>query len=130
MSTELTYLSYTILLTALLWVPYILNAMSIRGLADTVGYPTQPAPLAPWAQRLKAAHYNAVENLVLFAPAVLVVEVMGINGPATAASSVVYFLARLVHALVYAFAVPYLRTLAFAVGWASVICILWQILSA
>ena len=43
-------------------------------LPDAVGYPATPKPLAPWAQRMKAAHYNAVENLVLFAALVLVAE--------------------------------------------------------
>ena len=32
MSTELTYLTLTATLTALLWVPYLLNAVAVRGM--------------------------------------------------------------------------------------------------
>ena len=63
MSDELTYLTYTALLTALLWVPYILNQISTLGLLNALGYPENANPGADWARRLKAAHYNAVENL-------------------------------------------------------------------
>ncbi|HEX7048182.1 MAG TPA: MAPEG family protein, partial [Gammaproteobacteria bacterium] len=71
MNTELMYLVWVTLLTAILWVPYVLNRFAVRGIADTVGYPSDPKPLAPWAERLKAAHGNAVENLVVFAALLL-----------------------------------------------------------
>ena len=48
MTTELTYLTYVTLLTAVLWVPYILNLIMVRGLLDAVGYPADPKPLAAW----------------------------------------------------------------------------------
>ena len=67
MTTELTYLTYVTLLTAVLWVSYILNLIMVRGLLDAVGYPADPKPLAAWAARMKSGHYNAVENLVVFA---------------------------------------------------------------
>ena len=79
MSDELTFLTYVVLLTALLWVPYILNQISAQGLVNAVGYQDNPAALASWAQRLKAAHYNAAENLVVFAPLVIIVEILQIS---------------------------------------------------
>jgi len=129
MSTELTYLTYVVVLTAVLWMPYILNMIGARGLSDAVGYPENPKPLAPWAARMKAAHYNAVENLAVFAPLVLVAHTLGISSEATQMSCVVYFWARVVHALVYTFGIPWVRTLAFVVGFGAQICIAWQILS-
>jgi uncharacterized MAPEG superfamily protein len=128
MPVELRYLTYVSVLTALLWVPYILNEISVRGLLGAVGYSTAPKPLAQWAQRLKAAHYNAVENLVVFAALVLTAYALGIHSSAVAACAIVYFWARLVHAIVYTLAIPWLRTLAFVVGWAAQICIALQIL--
>ena len=128
MSAELTYLTWTILLTGILWVPYILNQIAVRGLLPAMGYEDTPAPLADWARRLKAAHYNAVENLVLFAPLVLIIELQGSGNSATATACLVYLLARVVHALTYTFAVPYLRTLAFAVGFFAVLALIVQIL--
>lgn len=127
MSDEMTSLVWVIALTALIWVPYIINTIQVRGLSGAVGYPEQPQPLAPWAARLKAAHYNAVENLVLFAPLVLVLNAVGISNDTTVLACSVFFWARLVHVIAYTFAVPWLRTLAFAVGWASIIVLLLQL---
>ena len=128
MTVELKYLALAAAWNAVIWIPYILNMIAVRGLADAVGYPDDPPPMAGWAQRLKAAHYNAVENLVLFASVILVAHAADLANEATAASAATYFWARVVHTLSYTFAVPWVRTLAFAVGWAAILCILAQIL--
>lgn len=130
MTTELHYLTLSAVLTALLWLPYILNTIMVRGLVNAVGYPDNPAPLAKWAARMKAAHYNAVENLVVFAALVLVANAAGISSDATVLASKVYFWARVVHYVVYGLGVPWLRTLAFAVGFACQVTLAWQILCA
>lgn len=129
MSVELKYLTWTALLTALTWVPYILNTVMVRGLIDAVGYPENPKPLAPWATRMKAAHYNAVENLVVFAALVLVANALKISGEATALACATYFWARVVHLAAYTFAIPWVRTLAFAVGFACQVVLAWKILA-
>lgn len=128
MSASLTWLSWTVLFTALLWIPYILNMILVRGVTDAVGYPDDPKPLAPWAQRAKAAHYNAVENLVVFAPLVLVAHVIGAANDTTASAALVYLLARIVHFLVYTFRIPWLRTLSFVVGWVCTVVVAVQVL--
>ena len=130
MTTPLLYLTYVTLLTALIWVPYILHMIMVRGVMDAVGYPQNPKPLAAWATRMKAAHYNAVENLVVFATLVLVAGALHLNSHAIEVSCVVYFWARAVHVLAYTFAIPWIRTLAFAVGFLSQLCIAWQILAS
>ena len=129
MKTELLYLTLVTVLTGLLWVPYIIDRALVRGLMDAVGYPENPKPQSPWAQRLMKAHANAVENLVVFAPLVLLANALGITGAAIATSAAVYFWARLVHAASYTFAVPWVRTLAFTVGFLSQACIAWQLLA-
>jgi len=128
MTTELNYLALAAALNAVMWLPYILNVIAVRGLVDAVGYPDNPNPMSPWAQRLKAAHYNSVENLVLFATVILVAHAAGISNAATTTCAATYFWARVVHTVAYTFAVPWVRTLAFAVGWGSVLCILAQVL--
>ena len=130
MTTELYYLFLTAVLTVLLWVPYILNQIAVRGLSNAVGYPENPAPLSPWAARLKAAHYNAVEGLVVFAILVLVAHAAGVSDAATQMSVKVYFWARVAHAPLYAIGIPWGRTLSFAVGFLAQLCIAWQIFSA
>ena len=128
MKTELLYLACTAALTGLLWIPYILDRVAVWGLLDAVGYPPNPKPQSPWAQRLMKAHANAVENLVVFAALVLTASALGLSGGAVATAAVVYFWARVVHVVAYTLAVPWLRTLAFAVGFVAQAVIAWQIL--
>ena len=128
MTPELKYLAMIATFTALLWIPYILNLLGRNKLSDAVGYPDQPLVMAPWAERLKKAHYNAIENLVVFAALVLVAHALAISNAATTSAAAAYFWARIVHAIAYTFAMPWLRTLAFAVAWGGSICIAWQIL--
>ena len=128
MSTELKYLALVTLLTGLLWIPYILNAIMVRGLLGAVGYPKDPKPLAAWAQRLKLAHYNAVENLVVFAALVLIATAGGVHSAAVGSSAIVYFWARVVHAVSYTLAIPWVRTISFTVGVGCQACVAWQIL--
>jgi uncharacterized MAPEG superfamily protein len=128
LSQELTYLAWVSLFTAVLWIPYSLNEIAVRGVVDAVGYPENSKPLAQWAQRMKKAHYNAIENLAVFAALVLVAHAAGITNPAIGAAAATYFWARVVHAVVYTFAIPWLRTLAFVTGFAAQLCIAWHIL--
>jgi uncharacterized MAPEG superfamily protein len=128
MSMELKYLTWVTTLTALIWIPYILNTILVRGIPDAVGYPDNPKPLAPWAARMKKAHYNAIENLVVFAALVLVAQQLGISNEATVLACIAYFWARVVHLAAYTFKVPWVRTIAFVVGFAAQITLAWQIL--
>jgi uncharacterized MAPEG superfamily protein len=128
MKTELLYLALVTAFTALLWIPYILDRILVWGLLDAVGYPANPKPQSLWAQRLMKAHGNAVENLVVFAALVLAANAMGVSNGAIATASVVYFWARVVHALVFTFGIPWVRTLAFVVGFGCQAVVAWQIL--
>jgi len=126
MTSELSSLIWVVALSAVMWIPYILNTIMVRGLVNAMGYPDDPKPVAPWAARMKAAHYNAVENLVVFATLVLVLNAVGISNEATVLACEIYFWARLVHYIVYAAGIPWLRTLSFAVSWVCSIALLVQ----
>lgn len=128
MTPELKYLAWTTLFTALMWIPYILNMIMVRGIPDAVGYPENPRPLAGWASRMKAAHYNAVENLAVFATLVLVAHAAGVSNETTVMASAIYFWARVVHFAVYTLKVPWVRTLAFVAGFGCQVAIAWQLL--
>lgn len=128
MKPELLYLALVTAFTGLLWVPYILDRVAVRGLVDAVGYPENPKPQSPWAQRLMKAHTNAVENLVVFAPLVLLAGVTGVTSAIVGTAAAVYFWARVVHAASYTFAVPWVRTLSFTVGFFAQAVIAWQVL--
>ena len=128
MKTEMFYLACVATFTALMWVPYVLNRTVVWGLSDTVGYPANPKPLAPWAERLKKAHSNAVENLVVFATLVLAAHALGITGGVVATAAMVYFWSRIVHAVAYTAALPWVRTLGFTGGFLAQMAVAWQIL--
>jgi len=128
MTSELMSLVWVAALQMVMWIPYILNLIAVRGVVNAVGYPENPPPMAPWAQRMKAAHYNSVENLVVFAALVLVANAAGISNESTVLACQVYFWARLAHLLLYTFAVPWGRTLSFAVAWLCQVAILLQLI--
>jgi uncharacterized MAPEG superfamily protein len=117
MTSELMSLTAVTVLTALLWMPYILNSIAVRGILDAVGYPEDPKPLSAWASKMKAAHANAIENLVVFATLVLIANAAGISSASTVMACEVYFWARLLHVASYTFAIPWVRTISFAVGF-------------
>jgi uncharacterized MAPEG superfamily protein len=128
MTSELSSLVWVVGLSAVMWLPYILNTIMVRGLIDAMGYPENPKPLAPWAARMKKAHYNAVENLVVFATLVLVLNAIGISNSTTVLVCEIYFWARLVHYIVYSAGIPWLRTLSFAVAWVCCIALLIEVI--
>ncbi len=118
MTRELFWLSLTVILTGLLWIPYTLNRTQVRGLGGAMANPTRDAkPHAEWATRLMFSHDNAVENLVVFAPLVLILNAMDYSSEATVIACAVYFWARVAHLIVYTMGLPVFRTLAFVVGF-------------
>ena len=128
MTSELLSLTWVTALTAVLWMPYVLNLIVVRGLLDAVGYPDDPKPMSGWAAKMKAGHSNAIENLVVSATLVLIANAAGVSNDTTVLACQIYFWARLVHVVAYTFAVPWVRTLAFVAGFGSQIALLLQIL--
>jgi len=130
MSTELYWMTLTVLMTALFWLAYLPDRLLMRGLWLTIAdnKPEGAGPHSLWAQRAIRAHENAVENLAIFVPAVLTAAVLQISTPATRGAVIAYFFARLAHFIVYTAGVPLLRTLAFTAGWIAQILILASIL--
>jgi uncharacterized MAPEG superfamily protein len=120
MPKEFFWLTLTVAMTGLFWVPYILDRIMVRGLMGAMANPRRDdLPQSPWAERQMKAHANAVENLIIFAPLVLVAHALAISTAATIFACALYFWARLAHYLIYTFGIPVLRTLSFAAGWAA-----------
>ncbi len=69
-----------------------------------------------------------VENLAPFAILVIVAHVGGAANETTAAA-MVFFWARVAHALIFYADIPYLRTVAFIVGIASEVAIFVEIVT-
>ena len=128
MTRELFWLTLTCALTGLLWIPYILDRCAVRGLWAAMDNPKPgDTPQSGWAMRLYFAHTNAVENLIVFAPLVLILDSIGTSTNVTAIACAVYFWARLAHALIYMMGVPVLRTLSFVVGFGAQVALVLAI---
>jgi uncharacterized MAPEG superfamily protein len=128
MTGELFWLTLTAAMTGLLWVPYILDRMQVRGFMGAMANPSPgDKPQSAWAQRMIAAHYNAVENLAVFAPLVLIAHVLNVHSGATVFACALYFWSRLAHAAVYTAGIPVLRTLAFAGGFVGQVILVMAI---
>jgi len=130
--TSLEWLAAVALMTALFWMPYILERMvslGIFGALKTVE-PEDELKQALWARRAKRAHYNAVENLVVFATLVLVAQAMGkAEASQVVLASQIYFWARLIHFPVLTFGLPGVRTLAYLASFAAQVMVAIEIFS-
>ena len=128
MSTELKYLAFTALLTASLWIPYVVAQVMTNGPLAPENYvdPTM-RPLPPWGKRADRAYINAVETFAPFAALVLLVQVTGKADGMTAFWTISYFWLRVAHAIVYLAAIPYIRTLIFVLGWICVLGLFFEV---
>ena len=128
MTTDLTYLALMAILTGSLWIPYIVAQTITNGALRPTNYvdPT-PRPLPPWGQRAYRTHLNAVENLAPFAALVIVAQLAGKADAMTAFWSMAFFWLRVVHAAVFLLGIPYIRTIAFTLGWVCVVGLFWEV---
>lgn len=128
METAYYYLGLSAVLTALLWLPYILARAFTWGIPGFLhSYPANQPDLPLWAQRAHRAHLNMVETLPIFIGVVLAAGYFS-GGDAIAAATIakwaeIFFIARLVHPVVYILKVPYLRTPTYLVSWAAMLII-------
>jgi len=131
LSHELYWLSLVILFTSLMWIPYILNRMSEMGIWPAL-YNPQPdtRPKAQWAERMMRAHENAVENLVVFAPLVILTEIAQLQSSTSSFAVMLYFYARLIHFIAFTFAVPLIRVPAFMAGFIAQLLLALSLLNA
>lgn len=122
MSTELKYLALTSLLTASLWIPYIVAQVTTNGTLKPQNYidPT-PRPVPLWGQRAHRVYLNAVETFAPFAALVIAVQLAGKNDSMTAFWATSFFWVRVAHAVVFLAAIPFIRTILFVLGWICVI---------
>lgn len=87
----------------------------------------QPAPLTGVAARLDRAMRNFLETFPFFAAAALAVAVTDSTSAASVLGAQLYFWARLVYVPLYAFGVPYLRSLVWAVSLWGILQMLWAL---
>ena len=122
MSTDLKYLAFTAILTASLWIPYVVAQVTTNGGLKPANYidPT-PRPLPPWGKRADRAYINAVENFAPFAALVIAIHLADKANAMTAFWAMSFFWIRLAHAVIYLLGIPYVRTLLFTLGYVAVV---------
>jgi uncharacterized MAPEG superfamily protein len=129
MSTDLKYLAFTAILTASLWIAYVVAQVKINGRLQPANYrdPTQ-RPLPPWGKRADRAYLNAVETFAPFAALVIVAHLAGKADAMTAFWAMAFFWLRLAHAVVYLLGIPFVRTIIFTLGYVAVVGIFWEVI--
>jgi uncharacterized MAPEG superfamily protein len=129
MTTDFTYLAYTAILTAALWIPYIVSQVMTNGFLEPENYadPT-PRSVPLWGKRADRAHINAVESFAPFAALVIIAHIAGKANAATAFWAMSFFWMRLAHAVVYLLGIPYVRTLIFTLGFVAVVGMFWEVI--
>ena len=129
MTTELGYLAAVTMLTLFMRVPWMLNKVSGRGLTVVVGYPEESVPLSGWARRLWVAHEDALQSLLIFAILVIVVHLSDAADATTRIVAAVYFWARALHVCAYLLVLPWVKTVAYLVGFGAQLWFAWILVS-
>jgi uncharacterized MAPEG superfamily protein len=129
MSTDLKYLALTAILTATLWIPYVVAQVKTNGPLKPENYidPT-PRPLPDWGKRANRTYVNAVETFAPFAALVIVAHLAGKANAMTAFWATCYFWLRLAHAGVFLLGLPLIRTVLFTLGYIAVAGIFWEVI--
>jgi uncharacterized MAPEG superfamily protein len=129
MTTDLKYLALTAILTASLWIPYVITQVMTNGRLKPSNYvdPT-PRPLPPFGKRADRAYLNAIEGFAPFAALVIIAHVSGKADAMTAFWAMSFFWLRLAHAVVYLVGIPYVRTLLFTLGYIAVAGLFWEVI--
>jgi uncharacterized MAPEG superfamily protein len=129
MTTDLKYLAFTAMLTAALWVPYIVCQVMTNGFLAAENYVNpSPRPVPLWGQRADRVYMNAVETFAPFAALVILIHIAGKENGTTAFLTMSFFWLRVAHAIVYWAAIPFIRTLIFTLGFVCVIGLFYQLM--
>jgi len=128
LSMELSMLFWAVILTFVQALVAVQLCIMQSGLPEVAGNREGFTPKG-MADRAKRAHANMLENLVLFAALVLVVQVGGLNNDLTALGAQIFVIARLVYAVIYLIGVPWLRTILWAVSAVGMAMMAWPILA-
>ncbi len=127
MPIELTMLALATVWLFILIVVMALLSRSQRSIPDLLGpRDNLPEPAGLFA-RAKRTVDNHREGLILFAPFALIVATQSASTEWTVMGAQLFCYSRVVHGLTYMAGVPYVRTLAWAVGIVGTGMVAWPI---
>jgi uncharacterized MAPEG superfamily protein len=129
MTTELTYLGLTLVLAIVqVFLPAAGRTAQYGSKWNAGARDGAMPPVKPLTGRLERAQGNLYETLPLFIGAVLIAHVAGRTSDLTVWGAQLYFWARLIYVPLYAFGVPYIRSLVWMVslvGLGMILAALW-----
>jgi uncharacterized MAPEG superfamily protein len=125
MTTEMCMLVWSVVLGLVQIAIAATGSVAQRGLGWAAGpRDGEVKPLTGVAARLDRARHNFLETFPLFAAAVLAAYALQRHDDMTALGAQLYFWARVAYVPAYAFGIPYLRTLIWAVSIAGIVMVL------
>jgi uncharacterized MAPEG superfamily protein len=127
MNVELTMLVFSVGLLLVILLTQGTIGVLANGAAAQAGARDglpQPSDLHARVTRLRA---NMIENLLLFAPIVLVAQAIDISNAMTVLGAQLFFYARVAHAIIYMAGWPWIRPLAFAIALVGILMMVSQL---
>ncbi len=114
-----------------LLLPYLAKLPVAIAMHKLAGYDNnhpraQQAQLTGFGARALAAHQNAFESLIIFAPAVLLALITNNTGSFIEQLAIVHVIARIVYNILYLANISTLRSLVWAVATCASFAIVWQ----
>jgi uncharacterized MAPEG superfamily protein len=128
MTVEFKLLIWSLGLTFVQMLIAVAGTIYYLGIAKAAGNRERIPELPGWAGRARRAHFNMIENMVVFAPLIIVADIAGRDNGMTELGAELFFWARLAYAVIYVAGIPYLRTLAWAVSAVGLVLIFLQLL--
>ncbi|SFI26269.1 MAPEG family protein [Jannaschia pohangensis] len=128
MTPELWWMTWTALLAATLWVPFIVgvNTEPAReGAEDPFVRPADLRHVRPWVHRAHRAHLNLLEQFLPMLAVVLIAHVAGISNGVTVWATGLFFALRIAHAvgMISGWARFPVRPMIFLAGWVCVLAV-------
>jgi uncharacterized MAPEG superfamily protein len=127
MSIELTLLIWSVALAIIQMLIAFIGITLEFGLPDLPGGHQKLPPANSFPGRAQSASHNMLQSLVPFAALVLVAEVANRTNASTGLGVEVFFVSRLVYAVIGMIGLPWLRTAVWCVSMAAMLLILAQL---
>lgn len=130
MTIELKLLAWTLVLALVqIFLPSQLRTKE-TGTAYNASARDEPGPpVGVMTGRLQRAQANLYETLPLFVAAILIAHVAGRDGSLTAWGAWLYLVARIVYVPLYAFGIPYVRSVVWIGSFIGLILCLIAVLT-
>jgi uncharacterized MAPEG superfamily protein len=128
LSPALTLLLWSIALTFIQMLVAVSGAILQVGLPKLAGNRDGLPRMTGWVGRAQRAHYNMLENMVLFATLVLIAELTDKDNAMIRLGAQLFFWGRLAYAIIYVAGLPWARTAVWGVATAGIILIFSQLI--